>query len=99
VACDEDRNRILNGASSGDAEGSESAGGRAGGGVVAAVEVDGGVAERGEPGDVGGVGVVPVSGEVVERGLGVDGLPEHNYVDHDPEGVELVFLSDLVVLA
>jgi hypothetical protein len=57
------------------------------------------VAERGEPGDVGGGGVVPVSGEVVECGLGVDGLSQHNYVDHDSEGVELVFLSDLVVLA
>jgi hypothetical protein len=34
-----------------------------GGGLVAAVEVDGGVAEWGEP---GGVGVVAVGGEVVE---------------------------------
>jgi len=40
-------------------------------------------AERGEPGDVGGVGVVPDGGEVVERGLDVDGLPQHNDVDHD----------------
>lgn len=48
--------------------------------MVAAVEVDRGVAERGEPGDVGGVGVVPVGCcEVVEGegGLDVDGLPQH----------------------
>jgi hypothetical protein len=37
--------------------------------LVAAVEVDRGVAERGESGDVGGVGVVPVGDEVVEGGL------------------------------
>lgn len=71
----------------------------AGGGLVAAVEVDRGVTERGEPGDVGGVWVVPVGGEVVEGRLGVHGLPQHNYVDHEAEGVELVFLPDLVVLA
>jgi hypothetical protein len=67
--------------------------------LVAAVEVDRGVAERGESGDVGGVGVVSVGGEVVEGCLSVHGLPQHNYVDHDAESVELVFLSDLVVLA
>ncbi len=54
-----------------------------------------GVAERGEPGDVGGVGVVPDGGEVVERGLDVDGLPQHNDVDHDAQCVELVLLSGL----
>ena len=40
-----------------------------------------------------------VGGEVVEGGLGVDGLPQHDDVEHDAEGVELVFLADLVVLA
>jgi hypothetical protein len=69
------------------------------GGLVAAVEVDRWVAERGESGDVGGVGVVTVGDEVVEGGLGVDGLPQHDDVEHDAEGVELVFLADLVVLA
>ena len=57
------------------------------------------MAERGESGDVGGVGVVAVGGEVVDGGLGVDGLPQHNDVDHYAEGVQLVLLSDLVVLA
>ena len=46
-----------------------------------------------------GVGVISVGVEVVERGLGVDRPPEHDDVDHDAEGVELVFLPDLVVLA
>src|SRR5664279_4968798 len=54
---------------------------------------------RGESGDEGGVGVVPVGGEVVEGGLTVDGLPQHKDVDHDSERVELVFLPDLIVLA
>ena len=53
----------------------------------------------GESGDEGGVGVVPVGGEVVEGGLNVDGLPQHKDVDHDSERVELVFLPDLIVLA
>jgi len=34
------------------------------------------VAERRQPGDVGRVDLVPVGGEVVEGGLGVDGLPQ-----------------------
>ena len=42
---------------------------------------------------------VSVRGEVVEGGLDVDGLPEHDDVDHDAEAGELVFLTDLVVLA
>ena len=54
--------------------------------------------ERGEPGNVGRVERVAVRGEVVEGGLDVDGLPEHDDVDHDAEAVELVFLTDLVVL-
>jgi hypothetical protein len=33
---------------------------------------------------------------MVEGGLEVHSLPEHNNVDHDAEAVELVFLSDLV---
>ena len=40
-----------------------------------------------------------VGGEVVEGGLGIDGLPQHDDVEHDAEGVELVFLAHLVVLA
>lgn len=40
-----------------------------------------------------------VGGEVVERGLDVDGLPEDDDVDHEAEGAELVFLAGLVVLA
>ena len=38
----------------------------------------------GESGDEGGVGVVPVGGEVVEGGLNVDGLPQHKDVDLIP---------------
>lgn len=64
--------------------------GRVAGGPVAAVRVVRGVAERGEPGTVGRAGRVAVRGEVVEDGLDVDGLPEHD-VDHDAEAVELVF--------
>jgi hypothetical protein len=78
-ACDEDRNRILNGSVSCGGDGVP-AGRWAACGLVAAVEVDRGVAERGKPGDVGGVGVVvPVGCEVVEGegGLDVDGLPQH----------------------
>ena len=57
VACDADRNRILNGPGHwGCAEGSESAGGWVAGGLVAAVEVNRWVAEGGESGDVGGLG-------------------------------------------
>jgi len=49
LARDEDRNRILNACVSElGAQGSESAGGRAAGGLVAAVQVDRGVAERAE---------------------------------------------------
>jgi hypothetical protein len=54
--------------------------------------------ERGEPGDVGRVGV-SLLGEVIEGCLHLDRLPEHDDVDHDAEGVELVFLPDLIVLA
>jgi hypothetical protein len=45
------------------------------------------VPEWGEPGDVGGVDRVSVRGEMVEGGLDVYGLPEHDYVDHDAEAV------------
>jgi hypothetical protein len=55
------------------------------------------VSERGEPGHVGRVQQVSAGGEVVESGLGVHRLPQHDYVDHDAEAVELVFLPDLVV--
>jgi hypothetical protein len=55
------------------------------------------VSERGEPGHVGRVQRVSAGGEVVESGLGVHRLPQHDYVDHDAEAVELVFLPDLVV--
>ena len=80
------------------AQRSEPSGGRVTGGPVAAVQVDSGVSERGEPGNVGRVERVAVRGEVVEGGLDVDGLPEHDDVDHDAEAVELIFLPDLVVL-
>ena len=53
--------------------------------------------EWGEPGDVGRVDRVSVRGEVVEGGLDVYGLLQHDDVDHDAEAVELVFLPDLVV--
>lgn len=45
-----------------------------------------------------GSDVVAGDGEVVEGGLGVDGLPEHDDVDHQPERAELVFLACLVLL-
>jgi len=56
------------------------------------------VPEWGEPGDVGRVDRVSVRGEVVEGGLDVYGLPQHDDVDHDAEAVELVFLPGLLVL-
>ena len=49
----------------------------------------------GEPGDVGRVDRIALRGEVVEGGLDLYGLPQHNDVDHDAEAVELVFLPDL----
>ena len=61
------------------------------------MQVDGGVSERGEPGDVGWIERVSVRGEMVEGGLDVHGLPQHDEVDHDAQAVELVFLPDLVV--
>lgn len=51
----------------------------------------------GEPGDVGGIELVSGRREMVEGGLHVAGLPEHNNVDHDAEAAELVFLPGLVV--
>ena len=70
------------------------------GGLVAAVEVDRWVAERRESGGVGGVGVVTVGDEVVERGLGVYTVCHSTMMlSMMPEGVELVFLADLVVLS
>jgi hypothetical protein len=72
------------------------AGGRFGG-AAATVEVGGGVPKWGEPGAVGRVDRIALRGEVVEGGLDVYGLPQHNDVDHDAEAVELVFLPDLVV--
>ncbi len=54
--------------------------------------------ERRESGDVGWVDVVAVGGEVVEGCLGVDGLPEHDDVDHHAECSELAFLAGLVAL-
>ena len=51
----------------------------------------------GEPGDVGRVVRIVLRCEVVEGGLDVYGLPQHNDVDHDAEAVELVFLPDLAV--
>jgi hypothetical protein len=61
------------------------------------LQVDRAVPERSEPGHVGGIERVSVRGEVVEGGLDVHGLPEHNYVDHDAQTVELIFLPGLVV--
>jgi len=55
------------------------------------------MSEWGEPGDVDRVDRIALRGEVVEGGLDVDGLPQHDDVDHDAEAVELVFLPDLVV--
>lgn len=43
--------------------------------------------------------MVAGGGEVVEGGLGVDGLPERDGVDHEPERSELVFLAGLAALA
>jgi hypothetical protein len=42
---------------------------------------------------------MPVGGEVVEGGLDVHGLPEHDDVDHEAEGAQLVLLAGVVVLA
>lgn len=72
---------------------------RFGGGSVSAFEVDGLVAEWRESGDIGGIDWVAVVGQMVEGVLGVDGLPEHDDVDHEAERSELVFLSGLVFLA
>lgn len=63
------------------------------------MEIDCGVAERREPGDVGRVGLVSVDDEVDEGGLDVHGLPEHDHVDHKAQGAQLVLLSGLIVLA
>ena len=40
-----------------------------------------------------------VGDEVVEGGLDVHGLPEHDDVDDQAEGAELVLLTGVIVLA
>jgi hypothetical protein len=57
------------------------------------------VAERREPRDVLGFGVMSFSPELAERGIHVDGVPEHDEVDHEPERAELVLLAFAVALA
>ena len=69
------------------------------GGLVAAVEVDRWVAERRESGDVGGVGVVTVGDEVVERGLGVYTVCHSTMMLSMARGCRAGFLADLVVLS
>jgi hypothetical protein len=51
--------------------------------------------ERGEPGDVGWIERVSIRGEIVQGGLDIQGLPQHDDVD-DVQAVELAFLPDLV---
>ncbi len=55
-------------------------------------------AEWRESFDVGVVDLVPGLSEVVEGGLGVDGVPEGDGVDDEAEGRELVFLAFSVAL-
>ena len=57
------------------------------------------MAEGREPGDVGRVGLIPVGDGVVEGGLDVDGLSQHDDVDHEAQGAQLVLLTGLIVLA
>jgi len=44
------------------------------------------VAKRGKAADVLGIGVVSVVSEMVEGGLHVDGLPQHDDVEHEAQG-------------
>ncbi len=57
------------------------------------------MAERRETGDVGRVDLPPAGGEVIEGGLRVHRLPQHDNVDHEAQGAQLVLLPGLVVLA
>jgi hypothetical protein len=41
--------------------------------------------------------LVTVGDEVVEGGLGVHGLPEHDDVDHQAEGAQLVLLAGFLL--
>jgi len=61
--------------------------------VVAAEQVDVVVTERGEPLDVGVVDGVAVAPELGEGGVEVAGVLQHNGVEDQAEGAELVFLA------
>jgi hypothetical protein len=54
---------------------------------------------RGESRATSAIDVVCIGGEVVECGLRLHGLPEHDDVDHEPGATELVLLAGLIVLA
>ncbi len=61
--------------------------------MVAAEQVDVVVTERGEPLDVGVVDGVAVAPELGEGGVEVAGVLQHNGVEDQAEGAELVFLA------
>lgn len=63
----------------GRSDGPEPVARRSAGGPVAALEIDRWVAERRQPGDVGGANVLPAGGEVVEGGLDVHGLLQRTW--------------------
>jgi hypothetical protein len=66
---------------------------------VAAVDVEVGVDEWGQPGDVGVERRVAVGAELGEGGVGVAGVPQHDDVQDQAQDAELVFLAFAVALA
>src|SRR5258705_7827993 len=72
--------------------------GFAGGEGVAAQAVEVRVTERGEPGDVLVAHLLPALAQVLDDGVEVAGVPEHDGVEDESEGGELVFLAFAVGL-
>ena len=56
-------------------------------------------AERGQAGDVLGPDVEAFGTKLVEYGVHVDRVPQHDEVDDDAERAELIFLAFAVALA
>jgi hypothetical protein len=67
-------------------------------GSIAAKHVDMVEAQWGQAGDVFIANVVSTGTELVQRRIHVNRVPEHDDVDHQTEGAELVFLAFAIAL-
>jgi hypothetical protein len=65
---------------------------------ITAKHVDMVEAQRGQAGDVFITNVVSAGAKLVQRRIHINRVPEHDDVDHEAEGAELVFLAFAIAL-